>query len=210
MEIGLNADRQAIVQALIDHTNDDARILWEDRNVDRKTSRWSALLPILTQRRYIGALDPDGFIEHSSICLNQQALETQLIPTSKDEEWADYCRRYNVRWIVAWTPTVIERLERWPAAKKIQALTDGETGWLFEVERTPSLRAQGKGRGVLADGQHIMLRNVVPHNGEVVLSMHYQPGMRASPDRVKVERATSGEDQIGFVRLYGSRWISWR
>lgn len=201
LEIGLNAQRQAIVQALIDHTNDDARILWEDRSPLEHTSRWPALLPILTQRRYIGALDPDGFIEHSSICLNQQMLETQLIPYSKDEEWSDYCRRYNVRWIVAWSPTVIERLERWPAAKKLQALTDGETGWLFEVKRTPSFALRGQAELYSADTQQIMLRNVVPHNGEVVLSMHYQAGMRASPGRVQIERATSGEDQIGFVRL---------
>ncbi len=201
MEIGLNADRQAIVQALIAHTNEDARILWEDRTPQRQTSRWPALLPILTERRYIGALDPDGFIEHSSICLNQQTQETQLIPRSTDADWAKYCRRYNVRWIVAWSPTVIERLERWPAAKKLQQLTDVETGWLFEVNRTPSYAIKGKADVILADGHQIMLRNVVPVDGVVELSMHYQPGMRASPDRVKVERATSGEDQIGFVRL---------
>jgi hypothetical protein len=201
LEIGLNAERRAIVDTLIAHTNEDARILWEDRDGARHASRWPALLPLLTPRRYIGALDPDGFIEHSSICLNEQMLETQLIRPSKDEEWSDYCRRYNVRWIVAWSPTVIERLERWPAAKKIQALADGDTGWLFEIDRTPSYALRGQAELLCADGQQIMLRNVVPHNGEVVLSMHYQAGMRVSPSRVQIERATSGEDQIGFVRL---------
>lgn len=201
LEIGLDADRQAIVQVLKEKTNADARILWEDRAVTRQTSRWAALLPILTERRFIGGLDPDGFIEHSSMCLNQQALDTQLIPMSKDDEWKDYCRRYNVRWIVAWTPTVIERLERWPAAKKIAALKDGDTGWLFEIDRTASYALKGHAEVASADGQHIVLRNVVPQNGEVVLSMHYQAGMHASLPRVQVEPATSGEDQVGFVRL---------
>lgn len=201
LEIGLNPDRQAIVQALIDHTDRNARILWEDRSVTRGSSRWAALLPILTGRYFIGGLDPDGFLEHSSICLNQQTLDTQLIPTSKDEEWHDYCRRYNVRWIAAWTPTVIERLERWPAAKKIQSLHDAETGWLFEIDRAPSYALRGRAEVYLADAQQIILHNVVPQNGEVVLSMHYQAGMRVSPSRIQIERATSGEDQIGFVRL---------
>jgi hypothetical protein len=203
LEIGLNPERQAIVQALIAHTNEDARILWEDRGGGRHTSRWPALLPLLTQRRYIGALDPDGFIEHSSICLNQQMLDGRPMAalTWPDDALSDYCRRYNVRWVVAWSPAVIERLEEWKAARKIQALTDGATGWLFEVERTPTYALKGQAEVLSADGQKIMLRNVVPHNGEVVLSMHYQAGMRASPSRVKLERATSGEDQIGFVRL---------
>ncbi len=202
LEIGLNPERQAIVQALIAHTNEDARILWEDRSGPRHTSRWPALLPLLTQRRYIGALDPDGFIVHSSICLSQQMLDGRPMATLTwpDEALSDYCRRYNVRWIVAWSPAVIERLEEWKAAKKIQAFTDGETGWLFEIERTPSYALRGQAEVLSADGQQIMLRNVVPHNGEVLLSMHYLAGMRASPSRVQIEPAT-GEDQIGFVRL---------
>jgi hypothetical protein len=41
----------------------------------------------------------------------------------------------------------------------------------------------------------------VPHDGEVVISLHYQAGMRASPGRVQVERAKTGAGQIDFVRL---------
>jgi hypothetical protein len=204
LEIGLNADRQAIVSALLASTSDDARILWEDRASGRDMSRWSALLPLLTERRYIGALDPDGVIEHSSICLNQQGLDgrpvTDLIWS--DDALADYCRRYNVRWIVAWSPGVIARLESWKLARKVQPLSDGVQGWLFEVTRAPTYALRGHARIVSADGQHIMLEDVTPNEkGEVVLSMHYQAGMRASPSRVQVERDISGEDQIGFVRL---------
>jgi hypothetical protein len=202
-EIGLNADRQAIVDALKTHTDENARILWEDRAGPRNASRWAALLPILTERRFIGALDPDGFIEHSAICLRHEMLDGRPMKelTWPDDELADYCRRYNVRWIVAWSPTVIERLEAWKAAKKIQSLQDGTPGWLFEVERTPNYALKGHAEIVSADGQQIMLKDVVPDNGVVVLSMHYQAGMRALPGRVQIERAPTGEAQIGFVRL---------
>ncbi|HZZ77541.1 MAG TPA: hypothetical protein VFE62_03425 [Gemmataceae bacterium] len=200
-EIGLNQDREAIVQALISHTEDNARILWEDRAGPRTTSRWSALLPLLTQRRFIGALDPDGFIEHSSICLSHDTLDGRDIDSWSDEGLADYCRRYNVRWIVAWTPEVIDRLNKWERAKKIQELHDGTTGWLYEVTRRPTYALKGQAEIVSADSQQIMLKDVVPHDGMVVLSMHYQAGMRALPGRVQIERATTGEDQIGFVRL---------
>lgn len=201
LEIGLGPDRKAIVDALIQHTTDDARILWEDRTRNRQASRWSALLPVFTDRCYIGGLDPDGFMEHSSISLMNQALDSQPIATWTNEYLAEYCWRYNVRWVVAWSPVVIQRFENWPATKKIQALKDGETGWLFAIDRTSGFALKGSADFLGCDGRNIVLGNVVPENGEVVLSLHYQAGMRASLPRVQVERAELSQDRIGFIRL---------
>ncbi|MSQ95095.1 MAG: hypothetical protein EXR98_11145 [Gemmataceae bacterium] len=208
-EIGLGPRRQAVVDTLLHYTKDNARILWEDRKRPRHASRWPALLPILTGRSYIGALDPDGFIVHSSIGLIDESLEGRAIATwvdgehwdYTDEELWDYCRRYNVRWIVAWSPAVIERFEAWPDARKVMQVVDEEVGWLFEVNRTPNFALRGHAELLEADGQYIRLANVVPHNGEVVISLHYQAGMRVSPGRVQIEPATWGDDPIGFVRL---------
>jgi hypothetical protein len=106
-----------------------------------------------------------------------------------------------VRWVVAWSPAVMERLEKWDAAEKKTELIDLEVGWLFEIKRTPNYALRGHAQLLESDGQYIRLANVVPHNGEVVLSIHYQAGMRASPARVQIEQASWGEDQIGFIRL---------
>ena len=204
LEIGLGADRQAIVQTLVDATDDEARILWEDRHRSRTASRWPALLPILTGRSYIGGLDPDGFIEHSSISLMNQNLEGRAIADKdlwSDDKLADYCRRYNVRWIVAWSPAAIQRFSDWPAATKRAQLTDDGTGWLFEIERTPNFALKGQAELLEANGRYIMLQNVVPYHGEVIISLHYHAGMRASLPRVQIQRADSGDDLIGFVRL---------
>jgi hypothetical protein len=201
LEIGLGPQRAAIAQTLIEQTNADARILWEDRSGSRQLSRWSALLPLLTKRSYVGGLDPDGFIEHSAISLMNQSLDRRPIAAWSDEELAEYCRRYNIGWVVAWTPAVIQRFEEWKTASKIKPLEDGGTGWLFRIDRVPSFTLKGKADLLRADGHSIMLGNVVPHNGEVIISLHYQAGMRASLDRVRVERADPGDDIIGFVRL---------
>ncbi len=201
LEIGLGPDRKAIVDALIHHTTDDARILWEDRPRNRQASRWAALLPLLTDRCFIGGLDPDGFMEHSSISLMNQSLDSQPIATWTDEYLAEYCWRYNVRWIVAWSPSVVQRFENWPLAKKVQSFKDGETGWLFVIDRVPSFALKGNAEFLSCDGRNIVLGNVVPDNGEVVISLHYQAGMRASLPRVQIERAEWGQDRIGFIRL---------
>src|SRR5262249_31122497 len=72
--LGLGPDREALVQTLRRHTGTEARILWEDRPVAREASRWSALLPVLTGRTFIGGLDPEGGIEHSQSGLIGQEL----------------------------------------------------------------------------------------------------------------------------------------
>jgi hypothetical protein len=203
LEIGLDPNREAIVQTIMQYTSNDARILWEDTNRGRQASRWAALLPLLTDRTFIGGLDPDGFIEHSSISLTNQVLDGRPIGTwTDDKELADYCRRYNVRWVVAWSPAVIERFESWPDAVKLARVVDGDAGWLFEIKRTPNFALKGEAELVEANGQYIVLANVTPNkDGEVVISMHYQAGMRASPGRVQVDRAKTGDDPIDFVRL---------
>ena len=49
--------------------------------------------------------------------------------------------------------------------------------------------------------RHIALADIVPEDGTVVLSMHYQTGMRVSPGRVQIERETDPRDPIDFIRL---------
>src|SRR5262249_7077168 len=63
--IGLNDERRQIVASILAHTQSDARILWEDRSSARVSSRWTPLLPLLTQRAFVGGLDPDAGIEHT-------------------------------------------------------------------------------------------------------------------------------------------------
>jgi hypothetical protein len=75
-------------------------------------------------------------------------------------------------------------------------------GWLFLVKHAPrSYTLKGKAHMVHADWHHITLADVVPDDGTVVLSLHYQTGMRASPSRVQIEREPNGDDPIGFIRL---------
>jgi hypothetical protein len=202
LTIGLNAEQQNLVQELVRGTGAEARILWEDRALPRQASRWPALLPLLTGRQFIGALDPDGFLEHSAICLSHQNLEGRPIAGWRDEELEDYCRRYNVGWVVAWSAEVIGRLQSWEGAAQRALLRDKDEGVLFQVRRGPhGFALKGSATMLHADSRYIVLGDVVPENGAVVLSLHYQAGMRVSPGRVQLECERSGNDPIGFIRL---------
>jgi hypothetical protein len=202
LQIGLGPVRAAVVGKIVQHTGPEARILWEDRPLSRQASRWSALLPILTGRAFLGGLDPDAFIEHSSISFIDGALEGRSIATWSDEALEEYCKRYNVGWVIAWSPVVLKRFSDWEGTVPVTDLYDDVPGRLFLVKHAPrDFTLKGKAQLTHADGHHITLADVVPENGVVVLSLHYQAGMQASPSRVQIEREPSGHDLIGFIRL---------
>ena len=175
--------------------------LWEDRQRPRPVSRWAALLSLWTERSFIGGLDSDTLIEHSTICLREGQLAGRPISAWTDEALADYCKRYNVGWIAAWTPQTIERLVRWEGVDKVVALNDDGYGWLFAVKEAGGFALKGKAELTQADSQRITLSGLEPEDGVVVLSLHYQRGMCAAPSRVRVEQEKSGHDPVGFVRL---------
>jgi hypothetical protein len=202
LTFGLNNERRDLVQRLLAETQPDARILWEDRPVTRASSRWAAMLPLLAEgRSFIGGLDPDGTIEPAWIGLIDLSLDRKPIATWTDGDLEEYCRRYNVGWVVCWSPPVLQRFLEWSAVAKVAAVHDDGEGWLLRINRPHSFTLKGKAQLVSADSRYIALKYVEPENGVVVLSLHYQAGMRATPGRVQIEPEVSGEDIRGFVRL---------
>ena len=202
LEVGLGPMRQAVVEKIVEHTGPEARILWEDRPLSRQAPHWSALLPVLTGRTFMGGLDPDGFIEHSSLSFIDGALDGWPIATWSDQALEKYCQRYNIGWVIAWSPTVLKRFHEWEGAVPVVDVFDDVPGYLFLVKRCPrDFVLKGKAKLVHADWHHITLADVVPDNGSVVLSLHHQAGMRASPSRVQLEQEPCGYDSIGFIRL---------
>jgi hypothetical protein len=209
LEIGLNTERSHILDVLREQTTSEARILWEDHHLGRTESRWTALLPLLTERIFVGGLDPEAGIEHTLEGLVNEELAGRPIREWSDDELAEYCRRYNVSWVVCWTPVARERFGRWPLATPSATLTDagGAEGTLFRLNRRPSFALTGSATLSSADAGHILLSHAVPvrlpgdDEGQIVLSLHYQTGMQVTPSRVRLEKSVGHQDTIPFVRL---------
>jgi hypothetical protein len=200
LSIGLNADRLRIVETLRTVTTPDARILWEERLAPREASRWTALLPRFCQRAFIGGLGPDLCIEHGYAAMVGARLAQKNITEWSDAELEAYCRRYNVGWMVCWSAAANTRLKAWRGATPIAELTDNGTGTLFRLPAS-SFVLKGKAEWLHASSRHITLANVVPDDGHVVVSLHYQNGLQVSPPRVQLERQPDAHDPIPFVRL---------
>jgi hypothetical protein len=202
LEVGLGAEREALIETLKGRTSAEARILWEDRAGPRTTSRWTALLPLLSGRSFLGGLDVEGGIEHSYARLAEQKLAGRHLSEWSDAALDDFCWRYNVGWVVCWSPAAVARFNAWPGASLTAQVHDEGTGYLFTVLRQPrSFALKGQAQLVHADCHHITLADVIPEDGAVVLSLHYQKGLRASPSRVQVEPYEDTKDPIRFIRL---------
>ena len=79
-------------------------------------------------------------------------------------------------------------------------MADEKEGWLITL-KPRSFVLKGQGRVIAADSKRITLADLVPEDGKVLLSLHYQAGIQASPSRVQVEREIDAYDPIPFIRL---------
>ena len=80
------------------------------------------------------------------------------------------------------------------------SLDDGN-GQLFRIRRQHSYALTGSAQWLLADVQRVVLGDVIPYKGRVVLSLHYQTGMRVTPGRIQLEADQTSPDAIPLVRL---------
>jgi hypothetical protein len=200
LQIGLSEDTRAVIETLRTRTSPEARILWEDQVEPRDAPHWTSLLPVLTGRAFLGGLDPESCIEHSYASLVDQALAGRPIREWTSSELDEFCRRYNVGWAVCRSRAAVERFRSWEGTTDSISLADGRQGWLY-VLKPRSFVLKGKGRLLSTDPRRVTLADVVPEDGKVVLSLHYQAGIQASPSRVLVERETDPYDPIPLIRL---------
>jgi hypothetical protein len=205
LQVGLSTERLDLVEQLRTHTTSKARILWEDRSGSRLSSRWTALLPLLTERTFVGGLDPESGIEHTVMGLTEGRLASQPLSEWGSAELQEYCARYNIGWVVCWSDAAVERFADWAEhgyAEAACVLHDEGEGCLFAVRQPHPFALVGSAQLLHADSQRIVLGNVTPQAGVVVLSLHYHSGLYAAPSRVHLERELDSRDPIPLLRLH--------
>ena len=179
----------------------EGRILWEDVSQNSRGSGWSALLPELTQRSFIGGLSNDACVEHLYVRLSDGKLLNRGIGDWTDEELQQLCERYNICRIIARTPETYSRLKRWSAAK-VLADFPASGGNLFAVDRRATYFLRGRGTITQLDWKRVAIADVEPdETGVVVLSLHHHANWRATPGYVTIERDVDVNDPISMLRL---------
>jgi hypothetical protein len=196
LPLGLPDKVQQTVDALQKATTSKARLLFEETQA---TDAWTPLFPFVLERPSVGGLGADARIEHGVARMREGKLAGRSIEEWSDTELADYCRRYNVGWVVCHTKASQARFKKWSVTADSTVLPDGST--LFTLRRPQSYVLQGKGSLEKIEPDAITLTDLAPVEGTIVLSFHFHPGIRPSADRVRVEKEPQVHDGIPYIRL---------
>jgi hypothetical protein len=203
--VGFSAGQRDLLAVLKRHTTPDARILWDETTDQRPGWNWTALLPLLTDRAFLGGLDPEAGLEHSYCAMCSRQLTGRNLVDWGDADLDAFCRWYNVGWVVARSPQVAERWARYPKASVVARLTEaGRPVVVYALNRPRSFVLSGGATWESATARQVVLTNVLPNpEGHVQLSLHMLEGLRVSPSYVRVERMPdpTGRDPIDHVRL---------
>jgi hypothetical protein len=204
LALGLSREQEDVVDFLKRNTTAEARILWDD-TTDRPCGwNWTALLPVLTDRAYLGGLDPDAGMDFSFCEMRDGKLNGRPLADWSDGQLAEYARWYNVGWVVCRSSAAADRWSRLPMAKPVAKLNDGRAVTIFELERPRSFILGGSAKWESSGPNRITLTDVVPDaNGEVCISLHHPPSgtLRTYPSYVSFESKKSEADPWGHVSL---------
>ena len=206
--IGLSDDQRRVVAALHEHTTPAARVLWDETTDHPPGWNWTALLPVLTGRAYIGGLDHAAGMEYSFCGLRDGRLNGRPLADWTDADLGVFCGWYNVGWVVCRSSGAAERWGRLPMARPVARLTEGgQPLVVYALDREKTFILSGSGTWESATPTRITLTDVVPDaTGGVDLSLHTVPGngMRAYPSYIKTDvpvQDRTGGDPINHVRL---------
>lgn len=201
LEIGLGPERKEIVQTIRERSTPDGRILWEDLADKSRSSGWTALLPELTQRPFLGGLAPEVSIDHQHARLADGKLVGRPIGQWSDEELSQFFDRYNVTRVICRTPESIARFRLLRSAALVAEFRD-QAGVMFAIDRRPTYVLKGGAVVTQMDWKRVALSDVEPdEDGVVVLSLHHHANWSVSPGYVVVERDVDVTDPVPMIRL---------
>lgn len=157
LTVGLRPQMRRLVDWLRDNTDLSARVLLEDQLrllelTAAESTHWTPLLPHLLepeQRMFIGGVYHSAFIKHRKMAaFGDFQLGDRVIDEWTSAQVADYCRTYNIGWVVCWSPLSKFWFDRYPAAKRVATLpryaTPGKPPSNNEHEWTAMTRRAGR------------------------------------------------------------------
>ena len=163
LPLGLTPDRQQLADGLRQLTTPAARILLEEPDTTQPGWNWTALLPALTGRAFLGGLDPDGHMEYLHCGLRPGALNGRRFADWSADDRRAFVRRYNVGWVASRTAAATAFWSADPTAKVIDRFRDGPAEvTLFALDRPPSFVLAGTATVEHLDRRRLVLADLKP------------------------------------------------
>ena len=203
LTVGFSTEHEAIIAALKEHTTSAGRVLWDETTDQRPGWNWSALLPLLTDRAYLGGLDPGAGMDFSFCGLRDGNLNGRALADWNDRDLADFCTWYNVGWVVCRSAVATDRWAHVPGASVVARLKEGgRPVVIYALDRPLSFILRGTGKWESASPTRITLTDVTPDaNGEILLSLHHIEGLRVYPTYITLGSRIDHKDPLSHVKL---------
>jgi len=201
--LGLSDNQLRIVQGLQRLTTPQARILVEDHPQASSTWNWTALLGMICPRYFLGGLDSEACVEHAFCQLRGGRLNGRLLADWTLLERQQFSYRYNLGWVLCRSEATAAWWLELPGAQELARFHDEGPVILLELNRTGSYILQGTATLERLNRHEIVLVDAVPNEaGELILSLHHQPGFRITPAVARVESDPDPFDPIPMLKLW--------
>jgi hypothetical protein len=196
---GFSARGMALMEWLQENTDATGRILHEETN--RKTHQYygthmPALIPYYTGRELAGSPAPHALLKHNFLRFIAGTLRGEPIQSVDAGTLSSYFSLYNVRWVLCWQRPTKRRFDHLPFAIRV---AEFDKFALYRIEIPPSYFLRGNGR-VEVRGHRIVLRDVEPADGVVVVKYHWLESLRTDPPRA-IEPFYVLDDPIPFISV---------
>lgn len=212
LEIGLHPSMVQLCKWIRENTNPGHRILLEDQlrlleATVAESLHWTCLLPIYTdQRQYIGGQYQQVPLHHHVASMGDFHLAERPIESFSDEQIAEYLRRYNIGTILCWSERTRRVFDRLGFLKKVAALPrytirpDENAYHAYQVLQPSSFFQQGTGTIASVGLNRLVLENVQPEDGLVIVRYHWLETFATVPP-LPLERIAVPDDPIGFIGI---------
>lgn len=180
---------------------EEGRLLMEDSRHPHHVywgSHLPAILPLLTGREVVSPPLPQLELHVATIEFLDGKLAGKPIGLLPVESFMEYLDRYNVRWIICFSPQAIRYLERLPKPYLHREDVIGPFV-CYKVNRPSNFFLKGSGK-VSAQFNRLSLKQVKADGDEVILKYHWVPVCRTVPER-PIGREPLEGDPLGFIRI---------
>ncbi len=201
--VGLRPEMRALVETLRKTTDGSARILFEDQLrllevTDPENTHWTPLLPTLLKphpRQFLGGLYHGAFIAHyQGTAFGDFHLAGRPIVdwTPRELDW--FTARYNVGWLVCWSPLARFVFDQYAPARRIATVPRWHTPGVL----VPA--AEEQWQAIPAAGRSVQANRYVFDEGNSQYAVYRLDTWQTDPP-LPLERVPLAGDPVGFVRI---------
>lgn len=186
------------VEKLRQQTTAEARILWEETVGN---AAWSPLLPRMLQRSFVGGLGraESVSIESLQVRLSHGSLIGKSMELWSQNDLTQFTNDWNIGWVCAFQAESIQRWLAVPNTIVVAELPSG--GKLIRLPRQFNYCKQGQAVLNFTAPRRMTLTDLVPENGQVVLSLHHHATMHTVNNKAKLDTWQHAYDGIPMLRI---------